>query len=182
MTPCPLSRRRAAAGSTAARKTSSTFAGQPPSRRRDPWPEQGSRSPRDPADPVCNPPGDQPRASHSVTAAAGSLGPSARSGKSGSSLMLSPRSVAVSRSWADSGVSVQSRLGIDAQQAPEEPGTDFEAPLPSDPCLCVPTGRTGTDQRPGAGRSNSRTHSHIPITKPSRRGRVTRQRIHLDSL
>jgi len=106
MTPCPRSKRRAAAWSSSA--------GQTPSRRGDPWPERGSGFRRDPAhppDPAGNTPGDPVPATHVVTAAARWSDPAARDGRTWASAWpsLSPRSIAVTGIWANSGASVESR-------------------------------------------------------------------------
>jgi hypothetical protein len=53
-------------------------------------------------------PNDQPGASYLVTAAAGSAGLAAKGKRASSSPILSSRSIAVTRIWADSGASVES--------------------------------------------------------------------------
>ena len=115
MTPCPRSRRRAAAASSSWDQT--------PSLRGDPWPARGSGSQRDPAhppDPAGNTPGDQAIATHVARAAARWSDPAARGGTTWASAypILPPRSIAVTAFWADSGASVECCSRVYARQPP----------------------------------------------------------------
>lgn len=108
---------------TALRKPGATSAGRTPSRRGDPWPEPGSGSRRDPAhppDPAGHTP-DGPRpATHVAMAAERWSDPAARGGTTWASAypIVSPRSIAATAFWADSGASVESGDWIYARQAP----------------------------------------------------------------
>jgi len=115
MTPCPRSRHRAA--------RASSFAGQTPSHRGDPWPEQGSRSPRDPTpqpDPTRNTPGDSRSATHVVRAATRWSDLAARAGRTWASAspIIPLRSIAANGICAELGASLESCPWIYARQPP----------------------------------------------------------------
>jgi len=115
MTPCPLSRRRAAASSSCADQTPSLRAGL--------WPEQESGPQKDPAHlpgPARNTPDGPLPATHGVRAAAGWPDPAAKDRKSCASArpIISPRCIAVTGIWADSRASVESAGMIYVQQTP----------------------------------------------------------------